>query len=86
MATKNVNYYTLDVIKNIVEPILQSTITCPICGAAAEEEMPADACVFFYERKGCHEWLRPLPGDCGVFCSYGSVKCPPVQLQKDRCA
>ncbi|WP_349666169.1 GDCCVxC domain-containing (seleno)protein, partial [Sinorhizobium sp. 6-117] len=23
--------------------------------------------------------LRPRPGDCCVFCSFGSVKCPPVQ-------
>jgi hypothetical protein len=23
--------------------------------------------------------LRPKPGDCCVFCSYGSVKCPPQQ-------
>lgn len=68
-----------------MEPILRSTITCPKCGAAAEEEMPVDACMFFYECKGCRERLRPLPGDCCVFCSYGSVKCPPVQLQKGCC-
>lgn len=24
--------------------------------------------------------LRPKAGDCCVFCSYGSVKCPPIQL------
>ncbi|MGF1619805.1 MAG: GDCCVxC domain-containing (seleno)protein [Rhodomicrobiaceae bacterium] len=23
--------------------------------------------------------LRPIGGDCCVFCSCGSVKCPPVQ-------
>jgi hypothetical protein len=23
--------------------------------------------------------LRPKPGDCCVFCSYGSVKCPPMR-------
>lgn len=69
-----------------VEPILESTITCPMCGATAEEEMPSDACVFFYECKACHQQLRPLRGDCCVFCSYGSVKCPPVQLQQDCCA
>ena len=26
---------------------LQSTITCPDCGAALEETMPTDACLFF---------------------------------------
>ena len=77
---------TLDVIRDTVEAILQSTITCPECGATAEEEMPTDACVFFYECKGCHKRLKPSAGDCCVFCSYGSVKCPPIQLQKGCCA
>ena len=42
--------------------------------------MPSDACQYFYECTGCHTLLRPKPGDCCVFCSYGSVPCPPVQL------
>ena len=41
--------------------------------------MPTDACLFFHECAGCHALLRPKPGDCCVFCSYGSVPCPPVQ-------
>jgi hypothetical protein len=65
---------------------LLSVITCPECGASAEEEMPTDACIFFYECKGCRKLLRPLAGDCCVFCSFGSVKCPPVQLQAGCCA
>jgi hypothetical protein len=28
---------------------------------------------------GCHTLLRPKAGDCCVFCSYGSAKCPPMQ-------
>ena len=43
--------------------------------------MPTDACQFFYECKGCGERLKPKPGDCCVFCSYGSVPCPPVQAR-----
>ena len=43
------------------------------------ETMPVDACQFFYDCKGCGERLKPKPGDCCVFCSYGSVKCPPMQ-------
>jgi hypothetical protein len=66
-----------------MEAILKSTITCPECGATAEEDMPTDACVFFYECKACLSMLRPLAGDCCVFCSYGSVKCPPVQLEQN---
>ena len=59
--------------------ILTSTITCPQCGHRQVEEMPDNACVHFYECCGCHEMLRLKPGDCCVFCSYGSVKCPPRQ-------
>ena len=57
-----------------------STLTCPKCGRSEKEEMPTDACQFFYDCKGCGELLRPLAGDCRVFCSYGDVACPPVQL------
>lgn len=66
-------------------PILQSLLTCPECGASSREEMPTDACVFFHECKGCHALLRPRKGDCCVFCSYGTVKCPPVQVEGKCC-
>jgi hypothetical protein len=63
--------------------INQSLITCPHCGTAKLEQMPADACQFFYDCAGCGARLKPKPGDCCVFCSYGSVPCPPVQAQRD---
>jgi hypothetical protein len=65
-----------------MEAILQSTITCPHCGAVKEETMPTDACQFFYECTACHNVLRPKSGDCCVFCSFGTMPCPPVQLQR----
>jgi len=65
--------------------ILESTLTCPQCGHAALEEMPADSCRFFHECVRCHALMRPKTGDCCVFCSYGSIKCPPVQLQGRCC-
>ena len=64
--------------------ILRSTITCPECGSVKDETMPTDACLWFYVCEGCKTILCPKPGDCCVFCSYGTVKCPPVQ-QGDRC-
>jgi hypothetical protein len=66
--------------------VLESVLTCPQCGFAASEVMPTDACQFFYECRRCHVVLRPRPGDCCVFCSYGSVKCPPMQQQDGCCA
>ncbi|MFZ1223096.1 MAG: GDCCVxC domain-containing (seleno)protein [Dokdonella sp.] len=65
---------------------LQSTITCPSCGFQKTETMPTNACQWFYECCSCHELLKPLPGDCCVFCSYGTVKCPPIQLGSSCCS
>ena len=59
--------------------IVASTVTCPICGTAKVETMPTDACQIFYECTGCSTLLRQKRGDCCVFCSYGSVPCPPIQ-------
>lgn len=56
-----------------------STITCPGCDYSELVEMPVDACQYFYDCKGCGSRLRPKPGDCCVFCCYGTVPCPPVQ-------
>lgn len=67
-------------------PVLRSTLTCPRCGAVSEEIMPTDACIYFHECAACHAMLRPKPGDCCVFCSYGSVKCPPMQASSACCA
>lgn len=60
--------------------ILESTLTCPNCGRTKRESMPVDHCLFFYTCSSCGETLRPLKGDCCVFCSYGDVPCPPKQL------
>jgi hypothetical protein len=61
---------------------LESVLTCPYCGAAATETMGTDSCRVFYQCRGCGRMLRPKPGDCCVFCSYGSVPCPPVQAKR----
>src|SRR3546814_13103352 len=61
---------------------LESILTCPKCGAATSETMPTNACHWFHECAACHEVLQPLPGDCCVFCSYGTVKCPPIQQDR----
>nr|WP_312350865.1 GDCCVxC domain-containing (seleno)protein [Sphingobacterium multivorum] len=66
--------------------ILQSVITCPNCQYQKEETMPTDACQYFYECENCQERLKPLSGDCCVFCSYGTVPCPPIQNDKSCCS
>ena len=62
--------------------ILESPITCPKCETTRTETMPTDACRVFYQCVGCGAMLRPKPGDCCVFCSYGTVPCPPVQAAR----
>ncbi|MEO5650977.1 MAG: GDCCVxC domain-containing (seleno)protein [Ginsengibacter sp.] len=66
--------------------ILQSTITCPECGFPKEEIMPRDACQYFYKCTRCEKILKPKRGDCCVFCSYGTMPCPPVQANAACCA
>jgi hypothetical protein len=71
---------------NMIDVLLESVLVCPVCGFAKRETMPTDACQFFYECFNCKTVLRPKPSDCCVFCSYGSVKCPPMQGENCTCA
>ncbi len=64
---------------NQKEIILESTITCPNCDHKKTETMPTDACSWLYQCESCNELLKPLEGDCCVYCSYGTVPCPPIQ-------
>lgn len=65
--------------------LTKSIITCPNCGYGTEELMPIDACQYFYECENCKSVLKPKKGDCCVYCSYGSVICPPRQEQNKCC-
>ncbi|WP_417618649.1 GDCCVxC domain-containing (seleno)protein [Oceanisphaera sp.] len=65
-----------------MKPKLTSEITCPACGHRERETMPEHACQYFYECKYCKTLLKPRPGDCCVFCSYGDAPCPPIQLEQ----
>jgi hypothetical protein len=64
----------------MIEPA--STITCPLCSHRKNEVMPTDACQYFYDCENCKTVLKPLPGDCCVFCSYGDYACPSIQAKK----
>ncbi len=65
---------------------LTSVITCPLCKSEAAQTMPTDACQYFYVCPHCQTRLRPKPGDCCVFCSYGTVPCPPMQAGDPCCS
>lgn len=66
--------------------ILESTLTCLHCGYRETLAMPQDACQWFHECAGCKTLLKPKPGDCCVFCSFRTVPCLPIQLDRDCCA
>ncbi|MGH8131262.1 MAG: GDCCVxC domain-containing (seleno)protein [Steroidobacteraceae bacterium] len=61
-------------------------LACPACGYVSAESMPTDACVWFHQCAGCGTLLHPKAGDCCVFCSYGSVVCPPRQAEQTCCS
>jgi RNA polymerase subunit RPABC4/transcription elongation factor Spt4 len=64
--------------------ITESRLTCPHCGFAEVLTMPMDSCLFYHECRKCRALIKPEAGDCCVFCSYGTVPCPPVQQSRDH--
>ncbi len=58
---------------------LNSEITCPKCNFKKSEILPHDVCVLKYSCQNCKTELRPKEGDCCVYCTYGSHKCPSMQ-------
>ncbi len=87
LVSSGVDYYRMRLHRKgeAMEIELQSIITCPQCGYKKEETMPTDACQYFYECESCHARLKPIQGDCCVFCSYGTIKCPPIQAGQNCC-
>ncbi|MBT3653611.1 MAG: sulfurtransferase TusA family protein [Euryarchaeota archaeon] len=58
----------------------KSNLTCPVCKTSEKLNMPTDQCIIVHNCINCNEILQPKNGDCCVFCSYGDVPCPPIQL------
>ena len=59
----------------------EGRIVCPRCATVSTATMPEDACLYFHDCPACAATLRPEPGDCCVFCSYGDAPCPPVRAE-----
>ncbi len=64
--------------------LLNSTVTCPTCGYENLVTMPKNSCQLVYDCPECHSTFTPNIGDCCVFCSFGDVKCPPMQANKGK--
>jgi hypothetical protein len=73
------------ILGSVTTVVKEATIVCPECGHSERETMPTDACQYFYECVVCHARLKPLAGDCCVFCSYADIVCPPKQADHACC-
>ena len=58
---------------------LKTVITCKNCGTSEEVMMHAKLPEQKFICKRCTAELSARADECCVYCSYGSVKCPPVQ-------
>lgn len=56
-----------------MEIIRESVTTCPECGFKKTETMDDHTCRYFYQCENCKVVLKPLKGDCCVFCSFANV-------------
>lgn len=63
----------------LIVPADRSDITCPACGHTRTEQLPTTVCLLKYTCPTCKTVIYPKEGDCCVFCSYGTVKCPSKQ-------
>jgi hypothetical protein len=59
-------------------------VTCPVCKTKMRETMSSEASKLVYHCPGCLSWLSPKKGDHCIYDSYGSVKCPPTQVEAQR--
>ena len=64
---------------------LVTAVTCPVCRHVAAETMPIDACQYIYDCRRCGHRMKPIKGKCCVYCSFGSVPCPPMQSEDGCC-
>ena len=64
------------------EIVFETIIICPFCNYEKEEYMSENSYQHFYVCENCEKLLRPKNDECCVFCSFGSVKCPPQQKEE----
>ena len=65
--------------KNIIN---RTHLTCPYCCFREAWEIPADFCLISHRCTNCNMQIKPAPGDCCVFCSYGDTLCIPKQRER----
>ncbi|MCW3076432.1 MAG: hypothetical protein JWO32_1041 [Bacteroidetes bacterium] len=61
---------------------IKSVVVCPVCKFKRELFMAANHFLKVYECEECNALLKTDKKQCCIFCSYGSVPCIPVQMEK----
>jgi hypothetical protein len=56
-------------------------VTCPGCNKKVGEKMSSESVKRVFHCPSCLAWLSPKKGDHCIYDSYGSVKCPAMQLK-----
>jgi hypothetical protein len=79
MAVENKKEEACCKAETATSPSGTSEITCPECGHTKTEVLPTDVCTIVYTCENCHTELTPKEGDCCVYCTYGTHKCPSKQ-------
>ena len=69
----------------MLDYIKVSKVIGPECGFTKEEETDIDTSLQFYECVNCGKVVTPFRDDCCIFCSYGDVPCPSVQMEIKCC-
>jgi hypothetical protein len=59
-------------------------VTCPVCKTQVQENMVSETPPQIYHCPVCLTWLSPKKGDHCIYDSYGSINCPPIQVEKRR--
>ena len=77
--TTNDSSFVSEKIINNTGKSTTSEITCPECKFKKTEMLPTDVCLIKYTCDNCKAVFYAKDGDCCVFCSYGTHKCPSKQ-------
>src|SRR6476660_1396123 len=59
-------------------------ITCPACQHKGQERMSSESIKRVYHCPTCLTWLSVKEGDHCIYDSYGSTKCPAIQIKQRR--
>jgi hypothetical protein len=62
--------------------VKQTLMTCPVCNTKVTEKMSSEALRHIYHCPKCLAWLSTKKGDHCVYDSYGSIRCPRMQIKE----